>query len=54
MTKQHVLGSYLDGHVTVVFCKVCSAEGEKLLIDCPGKIIDNDKNNLDEKKLSAK
>lgn len=38
MTKQHVIGHYLDGRVQVAFCKVCSAEGDKLLEDCPQEI----------------
>jgi len=35
MTKRHDIGYYLDGRVSVAFCKVCSAEGEKLFEDCP-------------------
>lgn len=47
MTKQHDIGYYLDGRVLVAYCKQCSAEGEKLLEDCPQKI----ELPLDEKKL---
>lgn len=52
MTKQHVIGHYLDDRVQVAFCKVCSAEGDKLLEDCPQEIsikryIDPDKINDD-------
>lgn len=54
MTKRHVIDYYLDGQVTVAFCKVCSAEGEKLSEDCPGKIICSVEKSLDEKKLPAK
>lgn len=57
MTKPHDLGYYQDGRVSVAYCKLCSAEGEKLLEDCPQKFIsdqDNFKNTLDEKKLPAK
>ena len=50
MTKQHVIGYYLDGRVQVAFCKVCSAEGAKLFEDCPQKI----EKPLDEKKDPAK
>ncbi len=50
MTKRHVIDYYLDGYVTVAFCKICSAEGEKLLEDCPQKI----EKTLDEKKQTAK
>jgi hypothetical protein len=34
--KRHVIDYYLDSHVTIAFCKVCSAEGEKLIDDCEG------------------
>lgn len=50
MTKQHVIDYYLDNHVAVAFCKICSAEGQKLLEDCPQKI----ENKLDDKKQTAK
>jgi len=46
MTKQHDVAYYKDGHVSVAYCKRCSAEGLKLLEDCPQKI----ENALDEKK----
>lgn len=36
MTTQHIVSHYMDGHVKVEFCKVCSAEGPKLLEDCQG------------------
>jgi hypothetical protein len=54
MTKHHVTDYYMDGHVAVAFCKVCSAECEKLLEDCPGKIICSVEKSLDEKKQTAK
>ncbi len=50
MTKQHVTAYYLDGRVQVAYCKVCSAEGEKLLEDCPQKI----EKPLDELNQAAK
>lgn len=50
MKKQHDIDYYKDGHVSVAFCKVCSAEGEKLLEDCPQKV----EIPIDEKKLPAK
>lgn len=56
MTKQHDLGSYQDGRVSVAYCKLCSAEGEKLSEDCPQKILLNQnifKNTLDEKKQTS-
>lgn len=52
MTKQHDLGHYQDGRVSVAYCKRCSAEGEKLLEDCPQKIIINQ--NISEKLLDEK
>lgn len=48
--KCHVIDYYMDGHVAIAFCKVCSAEGDKLFDDCPQKY----ENKLDEKKLTAK
>lgn len=57
MTKSHDLGYYSDGRVSVVYCKCCSAEGDKLLEDCPQKVFseqNNFKNTLDEKKQTAK
>lgn len=33
--KLHQIGYYKDGLVSVAYCKICSAEGEKLLEDCP-------------------
>jgi len=50
MTTQHKLGHYRDGFVSVAFCKVCGAEGEKLFEPCPQKI----ENRLDEKNQTAK
>ena len=50
MTRLHDVAYYLDGHVQVAYCRKCSAEGEKLLEDCPQKI----EKPLDEKKPTAK
>lgn len=50
MTKQHDVGYYEDNHVQVAYCRKCSAEGQKLLEDCPQKI----ENALDEKKQTDK
>jgi hypothetical protein len=36
MTRPHVTDFYMDGHVTVPFCKICSAEGDRLLDECQG------------------
>lgn len=38
MTKPHVIAYYPDGHVQVAYCRVCSAEGDKLLEGCSQKI----------------
>lgn len=38
MAKPHITDFYMDGHVTVQFCKVCSAEGNRLLEECQGPI----------------
>lgn len=62
----HVPDYYMDGHIAIPFCKVCSAEGDKLLEECTGPIdVPNYfqglsrqefeqkyKNTLDEKKPS--
>lgn len=48
--KRHVIDYYLDNHVAVAFCKICSAEGEKLFEDCLQKI----EKPLDETKPPAK
>lgn len=57
MTRPHVTDFYMDGHVTVPFCKICSAEGLALLEDCPQKIIIHDPNwdlTDNKKKLNKK
>lgn len=65
MTR-HVPDYYMDGYIAITFCKVCSAEGDKLLDECPGPIQKSElqlredfKNNfpraakmLDDKKLN--
>lgn len=48
ITKSHDLGYYLDGRVSVAYCKRCSAEGEKLAEDCPQKLIPDKKIDLGE------
>lgn len=39
MTKPHTPAHYKDGFVSVAFCKVCGAEGLRLLDDCQGNVI---------------
>lgn len=34
----HTLDYYMDGFAATPFCKVCSAEGEQLLMSCTGPI----------------
>lgn len=36
MFRQHQPDSYKDGYQNIPFCKICSAEGEKLLLECQG------------------
>jgi hypothetical protein len=40
MTIRHVIDYYMDGHGMIAFCKVCSAEGDRLMEECPGKFLD--------------
>lgn len=40
MTRLHKLGTYKDGYELVEYCRVCSAEGLKLIEDCPGNFPD--------------
>lgn len=54
MTRPHVTACYQDGHVSVVFCKVCGAEGLELLEDCPRKISDPVEKTIDVKNQTAK
>lgn len=40
MTKRHTIDYYMDGHIAVAFCKLCSAEGGKLLEEeCQGPFV---------------
>lgn len=39
MTKAHTPSHYKDGYSMVAFCKVCGAEGLRLLDDCPKEVI---------------
>ena len=34
--RQHQLDIYKDGYQSIQFCKICSAEGEKLSQECVG------------------
>lgn len=33
--KRHTIDYYMDGFKVIAFCEVCSAEGDKLLENCP-------------------
>ena len=56
---KHVLDYYMDGHISTPFCKVCSAEGYRLLDPCSKetrspnlpdnkqKILDDERDYLD-------
>ena len=39
-SRAHKLSQYRDGDVWVVFCSICSAEGDKLTASCPGGYIE--------------
>lgn len=39
---EHKTTSYPDGFKQVVYCRVCSAEGDDLLKPCPGKYVGKD------------
>lgn len=46
----HKLDTYLDDRAMIVFCKVCSAEGEFLAQPCPGHFVANrDRKQVDTK-----
>jgi hypothetical protein len=34
--RQHQLDIYKDGYQDVPFCKICSAEGDRLSLECVG------------------
>lgn len=38
MTLSHVPDFYMDGYIAIPYCKVCSAEGDKLFETCSGPI----------------
>lgn len=42
----HQLDTYKDGYQNVPFCEICSAEGEKLHLECVGISVPNE---LEEK-----
>lgn len=42
----HQLDTYKDGYQNIQFCKICSAEGEKLSLKCVGM---TETNELEEK-----
>lgn len=48
----HRLSQYFDNNVWIEFCKVCSAEGDKLTKPCPGEYVENKKpphSNVDKR-----
>lgn len=47
MTRLHKLGKYRDGLALVEYCRVCSAEGNELLDDCPGNFPNKDEKFID-------
>jgi hypothetical protein len=38
MTRRHTVDYYMDNYVPIEFCKICSAEGDRLLEECQGPI----------------
>jgi len=34
--RQHQLDIYKDGYQSIPFCKICSAEGDRLSLECVG------------------
>ena len=53
--KLHVTDYYLDNHIAIAFCKVCSAEGDALQDLCKGPIdTPNYFGNLSRKEFEEK
>jgi hypothetical protein len=48
--NRHTIDYYFDNKIRVDFCKLCSAEGDKLLENCPQNI-EPAKKYVDEKKI---
>lgn len=46
----HKLDAYHDDRCLVTFCRVCSAEGEFLAVECPNKFIPNRERTVDTNK----
>lgn len=46
----HILSTYDDDRKKVVFCALCSAEGDFLAVPCPGKFIPNRERVVDTAK----
>ena len=38
MKIRHTIDFYMDSYVPIAFCKICSAEGQKLIDTCSGPI----------------
>lgn len=39
MTLRHVPDFFMDGYIAISYCKVCSAEGDKLFDICSGPVV---------------
>lgn len=50
MSRLHKLGKYRDGMALIEYCRVCSAEGNELLEDCPGNFRNIAEKSIDDKK----
>lgn len=47
----HIKATYKDGYKDVEYCRICGREGEALLLDCPGKL--QDQQDFFDKKLDS-
>ena len=55
MTLRHVTDFYMDGHIAVSYCKVCSAEGLRLFEVCSGPLdVPNYFHGLSKKEFEEK
>lgn len=49
--QAHKLATYEDNRLSIVYCELCSAEGQDLFCPCPGKYVGKDNSKtVDNKK----
>ena len=47
--RLHQTSTYLDGHTVVIFCTVCSKEGQELIgTECVGKFEQKEMKDVDK------